>query len=235
MALILRRSIEQLGSAVLGMPLGRYATADRVEHTDAADGDGPAIPGAKGVIASAKAAMRKASKVLGARIHRHSREEFERLGIDLRKEEPELGTVIDNWRDVNVDRVESLLEHERDELSTILSKGSGKTVDTLRGDIQDRLNVSRSKADLLARDQTLKLNAQVTRERQMAAGIDEYIWTTSKDERVREMHEELEGERFRWDDPPVTNKAGDRNHPGEDYQCRCVAFPVLPELDDEDD
>jgi hypothetical protein len=50
---------------------------------------------------------------------------------------------------------------------------------------------------------------------------------------VRERHAELDGERFRWDDPPVTNEDGDENHPGEDYQCRCTAYPVLPELGDE--
>lgn len=47
------------------------------------------------------------------------------------------------------------------------------------------------------------------------------------------MHQELDGTEQSWDDPPVTNEDGDRNHPGEDYQCRCVAYPILDELDGE--
>jgi GNAT superfamily N-acetyltransferase len=48
---------------------------------------------------------------------------------------------------------------------------------------------------------------------------------------VRDMHDELEGTEHAWDDPPVTDKYGNRNHPGEDYQCRCVAVPILDEYD----
>jgi SPP1 gp7 family putative phage head morphogenesis protein len=68
--------------------------------------------------------------------------------------------------------------------------------------------------------------------RQTQAGISEYEWSTSGDERVRSSHDELDGTRQSWDDPPVTNDDGDTNHPGEDYQCRCVAIPVLPDIGD---
>lgn len=89
-----------------------------------------------------------------------------------------------------------------------------------------------SKAELLARDQTLKLNAAISRTRQQAAGISKYYWTTVGDERVRKMHDDLDGKLFSWDDPPITNEAGDHNHPGEDYQCRCTASPYLPEFEE---
>mgnify|MGYP000210898992 CR=1 FL=1 len=77
----------------------------------------------------------------------------------------------------------------------------------------------------------VQLNGQITEERQTQAGIEEYVWSTSNDEKVRETHEELDGTTQRWDDPPVSEKNGDRNHPGGSYQCRCVAVPVLS-LDD---
>lgn len=230
MALVIRRGVEALGRAVLGMPLSRFAE----QHLDAADGGGPAIPGAKRVIKAAKAAASAASALLGTKVQRHSQGEFKRLGISLREAEPSIADKIASWRAANVDRVQSLLEHERDELSDILSKGAGKTVAELRQRIEERLEVSRSKADFLARDQVLTLNGQITEARHRAAGITDYVWTTSRDERVRATHEELDGETFSWDDPPVTNEAGDRNHPGGDYGCRCTAMPVLPELADDD-
>ena len=96
--------------------------------------------------------------------------------------------------------------------------------------MKDRGDVSESRARLIARDQTLKTNAALTQARAQKAGFDRYTWSTSGDERVRPMHEELDGTVHTWDDPPITNKDEDRNHPGMDYQCRCV--PVF-ELSDE--
>jgi SPP1 gp7 family putative phage head morphogenesis protein len=227
MALVLRRGIEALGRAALSTASQH---AGKQTHIDAADGDGPRVPGASGVIGAAKAAIRGASKGLADKTQRHSQREFTRLGINLREAEPKLGKLIDGWRDQNVERVTSLLEHERDELSDILGKGSGKTVAELRTRIEERLEVSRAKADLLARDQVLTLNAQITEQRHKAAGIEEYTWTTAGDERVRESHEEMDGERCRWDDPPEVD--GERVHPGQPINCRCIPFPHLPELED---
>jgi SPP1 gp7 family putative phage head morphogenesis protein len=116
----------------------------------------------------------------------------------------------------------------RDVLDDAWTKG--ERVEVMREKLQERFGVSESRADLIARDQTLKLNAEITQTRQTAAGVQKYVWTTSGDERVRDMHSELDGQTFDWNDPPVTNEAGDRNHPGGDYQCRCTAMPVLDEL-----
>jgi len=230
MALVIRQSIEQLGRAVLGMSLARFAK--QAERTDAADGSAPGIPGAGAIVKAAKAKARATAQGLAEKVQRHSQGEFKRLGINLRKDEPALGGLIDDWRDQNVERVGSLLEFERDELADILSKGSRKTVADLRSDIEDRLEVSRAKADLLARDQVLTLNSQISHERMRAAGIEEAYWTTSGDERVRESHAEMDGVLFSIDDPPEVD--GEAVLPGEPPQCRCISMPRLPELEEED-
>lgn len=82
------------------------------------------------------------------------------------------------------------------------------------------------RARFIARDQTAKLNAAMNRERNQALGITEYIWRTSKDERVRESHAKRNGKTFRWDDPPAGGPA-DGGHPGEAINCRCTAEPVI--------
>jgi SPP1 gp7 family putative phage head morphogenesis protein len=110
---------------------------------------------------------------------------------------------------------------------------AGLRADELKDQLVQRGNVSVSRATLVAVDQTLKLSAAVNQARQVAAGVEQYKWSTSLDDRVRPMHAELEGQVFDWDDPPVTNDAGDTNHPGEDYRCRCVPIPLIPELDEE--
>ena len=98
-------------------------------------------------------------------------------------------------------------------------------VEELKADLVERGNVSESRAELIARDQTLKLNGAITQIRQENAGITEYIWSTSLDERVRETHAALEGQRFAWGTAPEVG------HPGQDFQCRCVALPVIAELE----
>ncbi len=55
-----------------------------------------------------------------------------------------------------------------------------------------------------------------------------YIWRTQSDNRVRSSHAANNGKIFAWNNPPETG------HPGEDYNCRCVAEPytgiIPPEI-----
>ncbi len=104
----------------------------------------------------------------------------------------------------------------------------GRSVKDLTALLQEQLGYSKSRAELTARDQTLKLYGQIQQERQEKAGITKYVWTTSQDERVRPDHADLDGTVQAWDDPPIVDqRTGRRGHPGFDFQCRCTAVPVL--------
>ena len=100
-------------------------------------------------------------------------------------------------------------------------ENTGLRVEVLQAKLLERGNVSISQAELVARDQTTKLLGGLNQARQVEAGITEYIWSTSRDERVRDEHAERDGQKFSWDDPP------EDGHPGEPIQCRCSATPVL--------
>ena len=104
---------------------------------------------------------------------------------------------------------------------------TGMRVETLAKRLEDELGIAKRRARLIGRDQVLKANAKLTQDRMQAAGFKRYRWSSGTDARVRPMHRELDGQVFSWDDPPVTNPQGDRNHPGQDYQCRCGAIPVF--------
>jgi len=165
--------------------------------------------------------------VVGQRVAQTNFNELRRVvGIAIRDADPGVAAFLDNFRAINVSRIKSLVGQELVEITQLLeaSEATGARVEVLRESIQQRFNVTKSKAALLARDQTLSLNAQIARTRQQNLGIIQYIWTTSQDERVRPEHAELDGTIQSWAVPPPPG------HPGEDYQCRCVAFPVLPEL-----
>jgi SPP1 gp7 family putative phage head morphogenesis protein len=104
--------------------------------------------------------------------------------------------------------------------------------------LEQRFGVAQSKAEFWGRDQTLKLYANVNRERQIAAGARRYEWGHSDDERVRGRpdglwphggdHWSLGGHIFEWSAPPIVHpRTGKRANPGEDYECRCTAYPVF--------
>ena len=96
--------------------------------------------------------------------------------------------------------------------------------------IQSSYGVSSSKAKFLARQETHLMMASFKKSRYQSSGIDEYIWTTvvgSPNHPVRPMHKELNGKVFRFDNPPITSEDGRRNNPGEDFNCRCMARPVV--------
>lgn len=110
----------------------------------------------------------------------------------------------------------------------------GLQVEELADLLRERADVSESRAMLIARDQTLKTNAALTEYRHRAVGVSRYRWSTSRDERVRPLHEELEGQVFGYDSPPVTTESGETNNPGEDIQCRCVPLPIIAGLGPEE-
>lgn len=101
--------------------------------------------------------------------------------------------------------------------------------------INDRYDVTRSRARLIARDQTAKVNGQLTARRQNNVGIEYFRWVTVHDERVRDTHRHLQDREteygigvYKWSDPPKGQK--DRKIiPGYEFQCRCMAEPLFTE------
>lgn len=132
------------------------------------------------------------------------------------------------WVTDNVSLIKSIPQETLAKMQDIVLVGfrSGKTTTSIIKEIRQAYGVSKRKAQLIARDQMAKLNADITRSQQEDAGVREYTWRTSGDSRVRERHREMDGKVFSWDNPPVVDlKTGRRCHPGQDYQCRCVAIP----------
>lgn len=136
----------------------------------------------------------------------------------------------------NVALITSIAPTALTQVQEVIGEGfrSGLRVEDLAKRIEERFGVAESRATLIARDQVGKLQGQLTEARNREIGATSYVWQVSGapdgDERVRDMHRELQGQTFRYDDPPVTNPQGDRNNPGEDFQCRCNALPVLEDV-----
>ena len=77
-----------------------------------------------------------------------------------------------------------------DRLENIVSDAvqNGTLTPQVTKQIQELTGVSKRRAQLIAVDQIGKLNGQLTKYRQTMAGIQEYIWRTAGDNRVRPAH-----------------------------------------------
>lgn len=105
---------------------------------------------------------------------------------------------------------------------------TGARANQLAEEIMQTGQVTKSRANLIARTETARAATTFTMVRSQYIGSDSYIWRTARDRRVRLLHRKLEGKIFRWDDPPVSGERGERSHPGCIYNCRCFPEVIIP-------
>jgi SPP1 gp7 family putative phage head morphogenesis protein len=160
--------------------------------------------------------------------------QFQRvLSIDLQSAEPFVAAQIDDFIADNTGLITKMGAEQLELVGRIVRDAQRQRtrVEVVRDRIEARLGVARSRATLIARDQIAKLNSQLTQARQRQHGVEGYTWRTSRDERVRPGHARLEGQVYRWDDPPIVDEpTGRRAHPGEDFQCRCTPEPIFEQI-----
>lgn len=98
--------------------------------------------------------------------------------------------------------------------------------------LEDSIQVIRTgllrRAGWAAEGTTAKATSSLRVQLAEAFGIEEYKWVTVHDSRVRHDHKTLDGRIFRFDSPPIVDNAtGRRGNPGDDYNCRCHARPII--------
>ena len=118
---------------------------------------------------------------------------------------------------------------------------SGNRYETAIKTIKKSYGVSETKAKFLARQETGLLMAKFKESRYVETGIKKYIWkcvTGTEAHPVRKTHKECDNKIFTWDNPNELGKDGRPNpngqhkpgankNPGEDYNCRCYAKPIV--------
>lgn len=129
----------------------------------------------------------------------------------------------------NMILVEGVPKTLRDTIESTILRGarSGAHVRQIEKEIATHVGLAKKRAKLIARDQVNKLSGDLTKHHHKAAGINHYRWMTSRDERVRSRHANLDGQIFSWSKPPIADKSGARFHPKQAINCRCDAIPVI--------
>jgi SPP1 gp7 family putative phage head morphogenesis protein len=147
------------------------------------------------------------------------------LGVNVFQDEAYLQPIAEGWVAENTALIKDVPEKLAKDLEAIIRRGtmSGASVRDLQKQIRDRWPMMEHRAKLIAQDQTLKLNASLTRHRLESVGVKEYTWRSVMDNRVRPEHAEYNGKVYSWDKPPPDG------NPGTPVRCRCRAQAVWPD------
>lgn len=162
------------------------------------------------------------------RFNKHNLENQMKLkGIDLAAREAWLPPFMNSKIKENVNFIKTIEADYFDDIERVVNEGvqKGSSVKQIRQQLMERVEVTQNRAQFIAIDQAGSILGQMTAQRYQDIGIDRFTWLTSKDERVRETHKELNNKPFAYSDPPTVG--GRVVLPGEDYRCRCVAIPIF--------
>lgn len=176
---------------------------------------------------------------IGTKINRFSKGIFEDqvktlVGTNVFVSEPWLEEKMAGFVKENVDYITKWSDDLKGQAEGIIMRGArtGTAPSDIADELKDRIGVVGSRYDMIARDQTLKFNGDLSRARNEDLGLDQYTWSGSLDERERDWHRELEGELFSYDDPPMGGGTSEdeEGNPSEGINCRCNAIPYIDDL-----
>jgi len=162
------------------------------------------------------------------------------IGVNLYGETPDINDYIEASTKANVSLIRSIpAQHLAQVEAMVMSQmRSGVRSGAIAGQLVDKFQTTKARAKFIARDQTSKINADITKKRQLNAGFEYFQWIDSDDEKVRDRHDYLAKRDvgygpgvYRWDDLPVSD-SGQKISPGMDYQCRCTAKPMTQRMVD---
>lgn len=175
------------------------------------------------MVAEVAARDRKAwmavSREMGTAIHREI--EQAPTGALLRQRLAEQVSLITSLPTEAAERVHAL---------TIEGLSNGARASEIAAEIMRTGEVTKSRADLIARTEVSRTSTELTRARAESIGSTHFIWRTAGDSDVRPSHRALNGKAFAWNDPPECDP-GHHALPGAIWNCRCYAEPVLKDDD----
>jgi hypothetical protein len=212
-----------------------------------------------------------AATFAGSSINNFNKEQWLRIsnsivGVPLKQKNAWKDEQLKAFIKENTALITKLKTETKENIESILLRGAkeGLRANTIKKQILEGTKLKkgvfrkvRTRAKLIARDQTNKLNAQLTQLRQTEAGVSLYEWSTALDERVRgrpggkyassrPTHWALEGKIGTWNNSTIyadtVEEAKNGNwkqrssiqavelHGGQDYNCRCINLPIMESI-----
>lgn len=134
--------------------------------------------------------LKRRTVTMAERIANFNRAGFDRqvrtvLGVNPILNESYLIPQVESFVERNAALIKDIPEQSLKRIEVKIRTGVERGLDTrkLTDIVQEELGIARNRAKLIARDQTSKFMSSLTQLRQTELGIDEYVWSTSGDER----------------------------------------------------
>ena len=157
----------------------------------------------------------------------------DRMGRALRDEiaSAPLGEVMRERQAEQVRLITSLPTEAAQRVGEMTREGiaEGWRASQIAAEIMKTGEVTKSRADLIARTEVGRTATLLTQARAEHVGSSSYIWRTAGDSDVRPGHKALNGKVIKWSDPPECDP-GYRAHAGAIFNCRCYPEPILDDL-----
>ncbi len=164
-------------------------------------------------------------------LDRHQKRSF---GLDVLQNSPEAEDLMRAAAIQNAQLIKSIPEQYLNSVSNIVLSNmrTGLMPREIAKQLEEQFGITQRRARFIARDQTAKVNGELTERRQRDAGYEYFKWLDSDDQRVRKRHQEIANADvgygvgiYRWDDLPKSDD-GTPIKPGQDYGCRCTSRPI---------
>jgi uncharacterized protein with gpF-like domain len=154
-------------------------------------------------------------------------------GISIRFQmTPAMRDILEATVAENVALIKSIPQQYASQIESMVmtSVVAGRDLSKLSRDLYKRYDITKKRANLIARDQNNKATAALTRARQLEVGIEEAIWLHSLGgKEPRKTHLRNNGNRYDvnrgWFDPDP--RVRERIFPGQLINCRCVSKPIV--------
>lgn len=145
------------------------------------------------------------------------------------------GALLQQFIDNNVGLIQSvpLKAAEKIQAQVLENLKTGVRAEELAKQIQVITSLSENRAKLIARTETARMSTALTKTRSEELEIGWYIWRSSHDARVRSSHRLMDVTLVAWGNPASPEELnGDKRsyghyHPGEIFNCRCFAQPLI--------
>ncbi len=168
---------------------------------------------------------------VAARDRKEWRKLSDEIGTELSRQldRTELGEKVQALLDEQVRLIRSMpLEAaQRVHRLAMKTQTEGGRAKSLVAEIMRTGEVTRSRAELIARTEVGRASTVITQVRAESIGSNGYIWRTVGDSDVRPSHRKMNGKFVRWDRPPTLDKL--TGHAGALPNCRCYCEPVIPD------
>lgn len=113
--------------------------------------------------------------------------------------------------------------------NTLRVMSQGGSLESLLSEFDGLEEKRKDHARFTARNQINNFNALVGKARVQNLGIEEAVWETAGDERVRPCHQARDGKTFKLSEGLYSSCDGKTLLPGIDYNCRCTSRYVIPD------